>query len=133
MSQDEHAMAIDKVGYVGEPVAAVATAHEATAEAAWHCIEVAYEPWRSLLSIADALAYPEDHIHDYNRVGNVYRVVALEFGDVDEGFHEANYIWEDTWFFIHKPPCGLKRAHDTPPLGCSAGCCITVETRKMCL
>jgi 4-hydroxybenzoyl-CoA reductase alpha subunit len=99
VNQDEHALAIDKVRYVGDPVAAVAAVDEATAEAALHHIDVAYEPLRSLMSIEDALAYPEERIHDYNRVGNVHRVVALEFGDVDEGFHEAEYIREDTFFF----------------------------------
>ena len=98
VNQDEHALAIDKVRYVGDPVAAVAAVDEATAETALHHIEVAYEPLRSLMSIEDALAYPEDRIHDYNREGNVHRVVALEFGDVDEGFHEAEYIREDTLF-----------------------------------
>src|SRR5438093_6974049 len=99
VNQDEHALAIDKVRYVGDPVAAVAAVDEATAEAALHHIEVTYEPLRSLMSIEDALAYPEERIHDYNRVGNVHRVVALEFGDVDEGFHEAEYSREDTFFF----------------------------------
>jgi 4-hydroxybenzoyl-CoA reductase subunit alpha len=99
VNQDEHALAIDKARYVGDPVAAVAAVDEAAAEAALHHIEVAYEPLRSLMSIEDALAYSEERIHDYNRVGNVHRVVALEFGDVDEGFHEAEYIREDTFFF----------------------------------
>jgi 4-hydroxybenzoyl-CoA reductase subunit alpha len=99
VNQDEHALAIDKVRYVGDPVAAVAAVDEATAETALHHIEVAYEPLRALMSIEDALAYPEDRIHDYNREGNVHRVVALEFGDVDEGFHEAEYIREDSFFF----------------------------------
>src|SRR5256885_7122253 len=66
VNQDEHALAIDKVRYVGDPVAAVAAMDEATAEAALHHLEVAYEPLRSLMSIADALAYPEERIHDYN-------------------------------------------------------------------
>jgi len=29
-----------------------------------HHIEVVYEPLRSLMSIADALAYPEERLHD---------------------------------------------------------------------
>lgn len=99
VNQDEHALAIDKVRYVGEPVAAVAAVDEETAEAALHHIDIVYEPLRPLMSIADALAYPADRIHDYNRVGNVHRVVALEFGDVEAGFHEAEYIREDTFFF----------------------------------
>ncbi len=99
VNQDEHALAIDKVRYVGDPVAAVAAVDEATAATALHHIEVMYEPLRPLMSIAEALAYPENRIHDYNRLGNVHRVVALEFGDVDAGFHEAEYIREDTFFF----------------------------------
>lgn len=46
-----------------------------------------------------ALAYLEERIHAYNRVGNVHSVVALECGDVDEGFYEVEYIREDTFFF----------------------------------
>jgi 4-hydroxybenzoyl-CoA reductase alpha subunit len=99
VNQDEHALAIDKVRYVGDPIAAVAAVDEETAEAALRHIEVEYAPLRSLMSIDDALAYPDDRIHTYNRVGNVHRVVALEFGDVDAGFAQADYIREDTFFF----------------------------------
>jgi 4-hydroxybenzoyl-CoA reductase alpha subunit len=99
VNQDEHALAIDKVRYVGDPIAAVAAVDEETAEAALHHIEVEYAPLRSLMSIDEALAYPDDRIHTYNRVGNVHRVVALEFGNLDEGFAQAAYIREDTFFF----------------------------------
>ena len=99
VNQDEHALALDKVRYVGDPVAAVAAVDEETAEAALHAIDVVYEPLRSIMSIEAALQYPEDRIHAYNRVGNVHRVAALEFGDVDAGFDMADYIREDTFFF----------------------------------
>ena len=134
VNQDEHALAIDKVRYVGDPVAAVAAVDEATAEAALHHIEVAYEPLRSLMSIEDALAYPEDRIHDYNRVGNVHRVVALEFGDVDEGFHEAEYIREDSFSFrvTRTCPWSSTRRGPVPPDGALTLWSATQTRRTMC-
>jgi 4-hydroxybenzoyl-CoA reductase alpha subunit len=99
VNQDEHALSPDKVRYVGDPVAAVAAVDEETAEAALHHIEVEYDVLRPIMSIDDALQYPEDRIHTYNRVGNIHRVAALEFGDVEEGFAAATYIREDTFFF----------------------------------
>ena len=42
VSQDEHALALEKVRYVGEPVAAVAAVDEETAERALALIEVEY-------------------------------------------------------------------------------------------
>ena len=118
VNQDEHALALDKVRYVGDPIAAVAAVDEETAEAALRHIEVEYAPLRSLMSIDDALAYPDDRIHTYNRVGNVHRVVALEFGDVDAGFAQADYIREDTFFFQGNTHIPLEQhaavAHYTP-------------------
>jgi 4-hydroxybenzoyl-CoA reductase alpha subunit len=118
VNQDEHALAPDKVRYVGDPVAAVAAQDEETAEAALHQIEVAYEPLRALMSIDDALASPELRIHDYNRVGNIHRLAALEFGDVEEGFAQAEYIREDTFFFQGNTHIPLEQhaavAHYTP-------------------
>jgi 4-hydroxybenzoyl-CoA reductase subunit alpha len=99
VNQDEHALEADKVRYVGDAVAAVAAVDEETAEAALHAIEVEYEPLHAIMSIDEALRYPDDRIHTYNRVGNIHRVAALEFGDVEAGFETADYIREDTFFF----------------------------------
>ena len=99
VNQDEHALAPEKVRYVGDPVAAVAAVDEETAEAALHHIEVEYDVLRPIMSIEEALQYPEDRIHTYNRVGNIHRVASLEFGDVEDGFAAADYVREDTFFF----------------------------------
>lgn len=118
VNQDEHALAADKVRYVGDPVAAVAARDEETAEAALHQIEVVYEPLHPIMSIDDALTSPAPRIHDYNRVGNVHRLAALEFGDVEEGFAQAEYIREDTFFFQGNTHIPLEQhaavAHYTP-------------------
>src|SRR5882762_11415538 len=46
VSQDEHALCMDKVRFVGDPVAAVAATSEETATAALDLIKVEYEPLR---------------------------------------------------------------------------------------
>jgi 4-hydroxybenzoyl-CoA reductase alpha subunit len=99
VTQDEHALAIDKARFVGDPVAAVAALDEETAEAACRLIEVDYEVLPALMSIEEALARPEPRIHDYGPRGNVQKEVSLDFGEVEEGFREADHVREDTFYF----------------------------------
>jgi 4-hydroxybenzoyl-CoA reductase alpha subunit len=99
VSQDEHALCPDRVRFIGDPVAAVAATTEETATAALDLIEVRYEPLRAIGSAEDALAHPEPRIHDYGDTGNLHKVISLEFGDVEEGFREADLVREDLFFF----------------------------------
>jgi 4-hydroxybenzoyl-CoA reductase alpha subunit len=99
VSQDEHALAVDTVRFVGDPVAAVAALDEETAEAALKLIDVDYEPLPPLMSIDEALAHPETRIHAYGPHGNVHKEVSFDFGGVEEGFAEADHIREDSFFF----------------------------------
>ncbi len=99
VSQDEHALAIDRVRYVGEPVAAVAAVDEETAAAACDLIAVEYEALPAIASIEEALARPEPRIHDYGDHGNVHKQVALEFGDVDAAMQMADLVREDVFFY----------------------------------
>jgi 4-hydroxybenzoyl-CoA reductase alpha subunit len=99
VSQDEHALALDKVRFVGDPVAAVAALDEETAEAALKLIQVDYELLPPLMSVEEALAHPEARIHGYGPHGNVHKEVAFDFGGVEQGFAEAEYVREDTFFF----------------------------------
>jgi 4-hydroxybenzoyl-CoA reductase subunit alpha len=100
VSEDEHALCIDKVRFVGDPVAAVAAVDEETAEEAIKRIEVDYEVLPPIMSIEEALASDEEPIHRSERVqGNVQKAVSLQFGDIEEGFAEADHVREDTYFF----------------------------------
>ena len=99
VSQDEHALALDKVRFVGDPVAAVAATTEETAAAALARIAVEYEPLRPVTDAGDALDHPEPRIHDYGDLGNVHKLIHLEFGDVEQGFQDADLVREDTFFF----------------------------------
>ncbi len=99
ISQDEHALALDKVRFVGDPIAAIVAEDEETAEAAIHLIQAELEPLDSISSIDQAIRTPEPRIHDYGAYGNIHKLVNLEFGDVEEGFAEADHVREDMVFF----------------------------------
>src|ERR1044072_5225495 len=59
VSQDEHALCIEKVRFIGDPVAAVAAIDEDTAFDAMNLIEVEYEPFASVATIEEAVATRE--------------------------------------------------------------------------
>ncbi|MBI2357894.1 MAG: molybdopterin-dependent oxidoreductase [Deltaproteobacteria bacterium] len=100
-TQDEEALAVDKVRYVGDPVAAVAAVSETLAEKALGYIDVEYEILKPVLTIEDALASTEEsqRIHTWNRRANIQKAVSLEFGDMDGGFAQSDHIFEGTFFY----------------------------------
>ena len=100
-TEDEEALAVEKVRHVGDPVAAVAAATEAIAERALQLIEVDYELLKPILSIEEALAATEEseRIHSWNRRANIQKAVSFEFGDVEQGFNQAEQVFEDTFFY----------------------------------
>ena len=98
-TQDEEALAVDKVRYVGDPVAAVAAVSEDVAEEALGLIDVDYQVLDPILSIEGALAAEDHRIHTWNRHANIQKAVSFEFGDVDAGFAEADEVFEGTYFF----------------------------------
>src|SRR5256714_13276664 len=99
VSQDGHALCIDKVRFVGDPVAAVAAIDEDVAFDAINLIEVQYERLNTISSIEEAVMIDEPRIQEYGDGGNIHKKVSLEFGDVEEGFAEADLVREDTFFY----------------------------------
>ena len=99
VSQDEHALCVDKVRFIGDPVAAVAAIDEDVAFDAMNLIEVEYEPLDTVSSIDEAVLIDEPRIHDYGDHGNVHKKISLEFGNVEDGFAEADLVREDVFFY----------------------------------
>src|SRR2546426_7858540 len=99
VSQDEHTLCVDKVRFIGDPVAAVAATTEETATAALDLIKVVYEPLKSFDSAEAAVAHPEPQIHDYADSGNLHKLINLEFGDAEAGISEGDLVREDLFFF----------------------------------
>jgi 4-hydroxybenzoyl-CoA reductase alpha subunit len=98
-TQDETALAVDKVRYVGEPVAAVAAVDEDTAFDALSLIEVDYEDLEPIFTIEEALEREDVKIHEEAKRANVFKEVHLSFGDLDAGFAQADHLRDD-WFFF---------------------------------
>src|SRR5207245_1049390 len=99
VSQDEQARCLDRARHVGDPVAAVVAREELTAFEALDLIDVDYEILATISDPEEALANPEPRIHEYGEEGNIHKLVSLEFGNVEEGFSEADEIFEDTFFY----------------------------------
>jgi 4-hydroxybenzoyl-CoA reductase subunit alpha len=99
---DEQALATEKVRYVGDAVAAVAAVDEDTANRALDLIRVDYELLPPILAPEDALAHPENPIHEPKKEGhngNISKVVKLDFGDVEGGLASAAVVVEGEYFF----------------------------------
>jgi 4-hydroxybenzoyl-CoA reductase subunit alpha len=99
VSQDEFALAPDRVRFVGDPVAAVIALDELTAFEALDLIAVEYEPLRTFTGLEDSLAHEEPRLHEYGDTGNIHKLVSLNFGDVDKAFAGADHVFEDTFFY----------------------------------
>lgn len=89
-------IAMNKVRYVGEPVAAVAADDLATADEALSLIQVDYEELPAAVGIEAALEKDAPLIHE-EKGGNVGTHEKVSRGDVDQGFAESDEIAED-WF-----------------------------------
>ncbi|MDE0343985.1 MAG: molybdopterin-dependent oxidoreductase, partial [Deltaproteobacteria bacterium] len=114
--KDQTIVALDKVRYDGDPVAAVAANDEATAAEALALIETEYEELPAVTDVADAIAPGAPLVHEQvadadELHGHAYRVpeefrgtnvcYAYNYsrGDVDKGFVQADEVFEDVFTF----------------------------------
>jgi xanthine dehydrogenase molybdenum-binding subunit len=102
--RDKLIFATDVVRYHGDPIAAVAAENVDIAEEALHRIEVDIDPLPVLIDPKQA-AESSTLIHqnwetytaipDLGRHGNVTSSGGVQWGDVEQGFAEADYVFED--------------------------------------
>jgi 4-hydroxybenzoyl-CoA reductase subunit alpha len=96
VGSDETALAVEKVRYAGQEVAAVAAVSEAAAEEALLAIRVEYEPLPAYLTAEAARSARGDWIHD-DRPGNIDREYHHVFGEPAGGFAASDLVVEDTF------------------------------------
>lgn len=114
--KDQTIVAVDKVRYAGDPVAAVAAVDEATAEEALALIDVDYEELPAVTNIDEALAPAAPLVHDASANGgelmgqryeapkefsgtNLCYRFSYAKGNVEAGFKKADHVFEDTFTF----------------------------------
>jgi CO/xanthine dehydrogenase Mo-binding subunit len=104
--KDQPFLAIDRVRYIGEPVAAVAAETEVAAQGALEKIRVRYEELPGVFDPREAIKEGAPLIHPdlehYHRGGhdivpgtNICTIRTYKLGNIEVGFAEADEIFED--------------------------------------
>jgi CO/xanthine dehydrogenase Mo-binding subunit len=113
--KDQTIVALEKVRYVGDIVAAVAATEEHIAEKALQGIEVEYEELPAVFGADEALSETAPLIHDENPArkdpkyghgaslvkhesSNIFYHFHYERGEVENAFREADHVFSDTYF-----------------------------------
>ncbi|MEJ2037378.1 MAG: hypothetical protein P8X55_00405 [Desulfosarcinaceae bacterium] len=102
-TQDEYPLAVDKVRYIGDEVAAVAAIDRDTAEEALELIDVEYEELPGVFNVDDAIKDGAPLLHDIS-LNNISLDRHIDYGDVEKGFAESDYVRED--IFMAGSPSG---------------------------
>lgn len=98
VAQDETALALGKVRYIGEPIVCIAAIDEETALRACQAVVIQYECIKPIFTVAEAMDPANPVIHDGARKpSNILRRVFQEYGDAEKGMAEADVVVEDTY------------------------------------
>jgi CO/xanthine dehydrogenase Mo-binding subunit len=102
---DKPLLASDKVRFVGEPIAAIASHDQTVAEEAVNLVKIEYEDLPALFSPIEAMKPDAPKIH---KAGNIAKHLKLRKGDVEAGFSQADYIVEGTYKTQFQEPVPLE-------------------------
>ena len=114
-TQDEYPLAVDKVRFIGDEVAAVAAVDRDTAQEALHLIRVEYEELPAVFHMSDAMKKGAPVIHDAS-ANNISVERSITYGDIKAGFKHADYTRKDI-FTVH----AVSHAY-LEPCSCTAQC-----------
>lgn len=103
---DEYPLAVDRVRFIGDEVAAVAAVDEEIALEALEQIKVEYEELPAIFSPREAMEQGAPRIH--NGESNVVTHIGFERGNVARGFQEADYVLEDKFISSNVHPAYLE-------------------------
>jgi CO/xanthine dehydrogenase Mo-binding subunit len=110
--EDEYIFAIDKVVYVGQPVAAVAAVDEETAEETLSLIDVDYEELPAVFDAEEAIRDGAPLVHEVDKYNarsvylaswhpvpgtNIIHQASNQRGDVEAALKKADFVFEDTF------------------------------------
>jgi len=96
MIKDQGVVAVDRVRYVGEPIAAIAAESLGAAEEAALLIDVEYEELPSVFDAQEAIQAGAPTLHE-KFPNNIFKHAKLRHGDMEAAFAEADEIFEDTF------------------------------------
>jgi 4-hydroxybenzoyl-CoA reductase subunit alpha len=105
-TEDQYPLAIEKVRYIGDEVAAVAAIDEDVAEEALTLIEVDYEKLPAVFDPEEAMRPEAPKIHEVNN--NIGWELHWSFGDIDTGLRNSDYIREDRFITQYVTHCAME-------------------------
>jgi len=94
--KDQGVVAVDRVRYVGEPIAVIAAENLSAAEEAALLIDIEYEELPSVFDAEEAVQESAPVLHD-KFANNIFKHAKLRHGDMEAAFTEADEIFEDTF------------------------------------
>ena len=137
---DLKVFALEKVRYVGEPVAAVAATTADIAREAASKVKVVYQELPAVFDPEEALSENapllHDDVNDYEfdweseRSGNLCYKLELSEGDVDKGFEESDQIIEGTYETPEAHPGSIEPHSSTAMVDPSGRITIWTTTQK---
>lgn len=131
--QDQTVVAIDRVRFAGDPVAAVAAPTRRAADEALHLIQVEYEELPAVYDPVAAVAADAPLVHEQHYISendaayfgirpvdgtNICHRFRIRHGDVEAGFGQADLVVEETYHVAGaqhapmEPHASLARWHD---------------------
>jgi len=146
--EDKTFLAIDKVRFIGEPVAAVAAESEEIAEEAVSLIEVDYEELSAVFSPLDGIKPDAPIIHEdlgsYKHASiilpqsgtNISNHYKIRKGDIEKGFKEADFVFENEFYVPHiqhsaiENHCAIAQADPEGKITVWAGCQSPYAVRR---
>jgi xanthine dehydrogenase molybdenum-binding subunit len=102
----------EKVRYVGDAVALVAAENQEIAQHALDLIKVEIEPLPVVTNPVEAMDPAAPQVHES---GNLLKHIKVDKGDIEEGFNQAEAIYERTFFTptmehaFMEPECSIAR------------------------
>ncbi len=102
ISSDENAMAVEKVRYVGEIVAAVAAETMEAAQKGAEKIIVEYDPVRAFIDPGDSLEVcdPAEQIHSHTKGGkNIHKTAELRFNEPEKALEQSPFKRTESFKF----------------------------------
>jgi len=94
--KDQSVVAIDRVRYVGEPIAAIAAESEEAAEEAAMLLDIEYEELPAVFDGHEATQPGASVLHD-DYPNNIFVHSKMRYVDIEAAFAEADEIFEDTF------------------------------------
>lgn len=95
VTPDQPVLCEDVVRCLGDAVALVAAETEEAAEEILELIHVDYDPLEAVTDPESAMVQGAPQLHPD---GNIHSHITIQNGDIEKGFEEADYIFENTFY-----------------------------------